>query len=245
MKNVTTIDTTQPGTSPEAWAPITASMPRMGMSDLMAGRLVVVAPHPDDETLGAGGIIYEVAQQGVPIVIVSVTDGEAAATADTHRLGSRRLGEVRSALRQLVPNGIVRTVRCGLPDGQVASCHGWLNDILRNEIRPTDLVLTTLPTDGHSDHEAVGSAVGVAARRRGAHVGFFPIWAWHWDNPESSVISRRGRRIDLSPAAQDAKANALKCFVTQTSGSNPILPDHVLRRFVDGFEVVVTGGELR
>jgi GlcNAc-PI de-N-acetylase len=63
-------------------------------------RLVVVSPHPDDETLGVGGLIADSANRGVPIVILSVTDGEAAST-DRTRLGSRRQRELRNAMRCL------------------------------------------------------------------------------------------------------------------------------------------------
>ena len=39
---------------------------------------VVIAPHPDDETLGAGRLIATQRRQGVPVTIVAVTNGEAA-----------------------------------------------------------------------------------------------------------------------------------------------------------------------
>ena len=39
---------------------------------------VVVAPHPDDETLLSGGLIAHQARAGVPVIVLAVTDGEAA-----------------------------------------------------------------------------------------------------------------------------------------------------------------------
>jgi LmbE family N-acetylglucosaminyl deacetylase len=39
-------------------------------------KMVVIAPHPDDEVLGAGGLIAAQAFLGVEIVVVAVTDGE-------------------------------------------------------------------------------------------------------------------------------------------------------------------------
>src|SRR6201996_5368876 len=39
---------------------------------------IVVAPHPDDETLGAGGMIAAQCEAGVPVFIIAVSDGEAA-----------------------------------------------------------------------------------------------------------------------------------------------------------------------
>ena len=41
---------------------------------------LVVAPHPDDETLGCGGSIAARAANGQRVVVAILTDGEAAAT---------------------------------------------------------------------------------------------------------------------------------------------------------------------
>ena len=40
-------------------------------------RLVVVAPHPDDEILGAGGLLAATARAGRDLLLVAVTDGQA------------------------------------------------------------------------------------------------------------------------------------------------------------------------
>src|SRR5258708_23704499 len=42
------------------------------------GPLLVVAPHPDDEIMGAGGLIHTWAGMGRSVTVLSVTDGEAA-----------------------------------------------------------------------------------------------------------------------------------------------------------------------
>lgn len=39
--------------------------------------LVVVAPHPDDETLGIGATAAQLAASGVPVQLVAVSDGVA------------------------------------------------------------------------------------------------------------------------------------------------------------------------
>ncbi|MGC8834844.1 MAG: PIG-L deacetylase family protein [Armatimonadota bacterium] len=40
-------------------------------------RLLVVAPHPDDETLGCGGLIQQAASSGASILVVILTNGDA------------------------------------------------------------------------------------------------------------------------------------------------------------------------
>src|SRR5947209_8000477 len=50
--------------------------PQPAMTVPAATRLLVVAPHPDDETLGAGGLIQRVRQSGGVVKILYLTDGE-------------------------------------------------------------------------------------------------------------------------------------------------------------------------
>jgi LmbE family N-acetylglucosaminyl deacetylase len=77
-------------------------------------RLLVVAPHPDDEVLGAGGLIYSVSQHGgeVKVVFMTMGDGYSAAagmlfakgrpSADDYlALGEHRRQEAISALAAL------------------------------------------------------------------------------------------------------------------------------------------------
>jgi len=79
-----------------------------------ATRLLVVAPHPDDETLGAGGLIQQVREAGGTVQLVYLTDGdgypegvrfedrvESPRPADYRGYGRRRKAEARAALRVL------------------------------------------------------------------------------------------------------------------------------------------------
>ena len=76
-------------------------------------RLLIVAPHPDDEVLGCGGLIATAAAQGIPVRVVYLTSGDAftvaaaltARTAPTPdeclQLGQVRMQEAQQALAQL------------------------------------------------------------------------------------------------------------------------------------------------
>jgi len=103
-------------------------------------RLLVIAPHPDDETLGAGGVVQRVHARGGSVRIVLVTAGDGYVEAVVHetgsprprpaqyiRYGERRLREVRAAVRQLAPDG-VRLQVLGFPDGGLETllhAHWW------------------------------------------------------------------------------------------------------------------------
>ena len=83
------------------------------------GAVVVVSPHPDDETLAAGGLIRQWALSGHPVTVLSVTDGERA-YANWTGLDLVRRRELSEGLRLLAPVHLsIR--RVGIPDGEVAS----------------------------------------------------------------------------------------------------------------------------
>lgn len=92
-------------------------------------RLLVFAPHPDDEVLGTGGLIQEVLAQGgsARVVIATAGDGYVEAVreytgsinpkfADYLRYGAERLAEARRAV-QALGNGRIRLDLLGFPDG--------------------------------------------------------------------------------------------------------------------------------
>lgn len=91
-----------------------------------ATRVVIVVPHPDDETLGAGGLIATLRKRDVEVTVVAVTDGENAYE-DTPNLGPIRRHEQEEALRIL---GVERdhTIRMGLPDRSVSEYEAELID---------------------------------------------------------------------------------------------------------------------
>src|SRR5205823_1168784 len=95
------------------------------------GRLVVVSPHPDDETLGAGGIIHDLCAGGWTVTVVAVTDGEAAYGRDdasaVERLAAIRRQEQSRAIAHL---GKVDVLRVGVPDGEVANAAARLHSFL-------------------------------------------------------------------------------------------------------------------
>lgn len=94
-----------------------------------AARMVVIAPHPDDETLAAGGLIQRILASGGRVRVIVVTEGdgylEAAAALSGHpapsaldyrALGTTRLAELREAMQRLgVPD--TEIVRLQEPDG--------------------------------------------------------------------------------------------------------------------------------
>jgi LmbE family N-acetylglucosaminyl deacetylase len=68
-------------------------------------RVLVVAPHPDDDVIGCGGTLHRCASRGAFVLVVYVTDGSASHPASlsfsAERIAALREGEARRALLEL------------------------------------------------------------------------------------------------------------------------------------------------
>lgn len=244
---VLVVDSDHMGENEAAWA---ASAPLARTVELRrpdVDRVLVVAPHPDDEVLGAGGLLQALAASGAEVEICAVTDGEAfagpvPAGAAAH-LARVRTAESRLALDRLGLPGCRRD-RLRHPDGDVAAHEAEISDYLASRLDPRTLCLAPWRHDGHPDHDATGRAATTASTAAGARLLQYLVWAWHWARPESDDLPwARCRRLRLGPQAAAAKQWATLAFESQTrpfgADRDPILPPLILQRFWRPYEVYV------
>jgi len=245
-------DHRDPGTTEERWARAQPWRDAAAL-DLAGERLVVLAAHPDDETLGAGGLIAHAAARGLEVVVVVATDGEAAdagaddAAARAHLARVRRR-EVVDAVADLAPGAQLHLL--GIPDGEVREHADLLHDRLHAIVTGSDAIAphaapaTTLVApwwgDGHRDHRVAGE---VALRLAGADVRVlgYPVWMWHWADPDE-VDPASWRVLPLDAAARAAKARARDRHRSQTrpdSTGAPTLHDGMLAHFDRDTEVFI------
>lgn len=242
------------GTPESVWA----SEPLLERADPLRldcfDNLVVVAAHPDDETLTAGGLIAAASSRGIRVDVVVATAGEASHPASpTHGpddLCGIRDREVREAVGTLDPSARVHSLDLG--DGRLRESVHQLVAALVDVIGQTagrTLVVSTCRTDGHTDHEAAGQAAAAAAWRTDATHLEAPLWLWHWGTPEdlSALVGDRALlRLDLDAAAMAAKRSAMVAHASQTTplGSEPgnevLLPPQVTSHFERPFEIFVS-----
>lgn len=176
------------------------------------GELLVVAAHPDDEVLGAGGLIHAWAARGAKVTVLSVSDGEAA---DPSRrdLAHVRRSELKDALRKLCPTH-VSVIRLGLPDGKLASYLNRLRNALMSLARAGVTIIAPYECDGHPDHAAVGNVCIDVARSVGIPIARYALEAWQRAGTEP-VSGARWGKFALSDHARRAKARAVECFRSQ------------------------------
>ena len=228
------------GTSEQLWAPIVS---QLGPLELPTGpsSAVIVAPHPDDETLGAGGLIADLSHAGWRVDVVVVSDG-ARSHPGTAGLAAIRAGEVLGAVRALGLTGTVSMLE--FPDGRLGELTAPVVDALQPHIDGHRLIVGPWGHDGHPDHEATGAAVRRAmARSEGPNPGErrllrYPVWAWHWATP-STLDLRSAAAWAVSPRAQAAKRGAIESYRSQrTAAFGPVIVgDHLLPYFLRSHEV--------
>lgn len=230
-----------PGTSEADWCrwlPTLRTCPVLSMQAWTSA--VVVAAHPDDEVLGAGGVISLLASAGTRLRLIAVTDGEAShpGQTDPAALASRRARERTEALLALGA-GEAEVVRLGLPDSGLSGREEDIASSLRNLLTGFDVCLAPWEGDVHADHEAVGRA----ARRAGWPTFFYPVWMWHWARPaEQRVPWRQAMRVLLPPAVAGRKRAAIDCFSSQLQpgpdGDGPVLAADFVSHFTREEEVL-------
>ena len=143
-------------------------------------RLVVIAPHPDDETLGCGSLIAAAVRAGVRVAVIALTDGQASHPRSRRwppaALGQLRRGELRRALARLGA-GRAAVHFMGWHDGNVAAEGCAL--ALRRMLTTLDagVVLAASPRDHHPDHQACWRLAVVATRGSGVLLADYAVWS--------------------------------------------------------------------
>lgn len=210
-------------------------------------RLVLLAPHPDDEVLMAGGLLASFRGREQDLVLISATNGEGSHPHSPHwteqRLRHQRPLESRHALQQLdLDLNRLDWRRLNLKDGALPRDEAFLVRHLEQLLEPDDLLLTTWRGDGHCDHEAAGRAAAQAAQARGAQLAEAPVWAWHWAAPDDPRLPwSRAHRLQVDETRQARKREALAAHTSQLQPDGdrpPVVPADLQACLLQPFELV-------
>jgi LmbE family N-acetylglucosaminyl deacetylase len=202
------------------------------------GRVLVVAPHPDDETLGAGGLIAALCDRGGEVLVAAVTDGERAYL-DEPKLAEVRRQEQREALAVLgVESDKIH--RFQLPDSDVASCEEELAYRLTPLVTANTYILAPWGADYHPDHEACGRVAKQIAATTGATLISYLFWTWH-RGTTADLVGLQLAAFALTTELLSTKLRALSRYRSQLvhPSGEPILPDTLLAPAKRSFEVFV------
>jgi LmbE family N-acetylglucosaminyl deacetylase len=203
------------------------------------GPVLIVAPHPDDETLGAGGLIAYLRSSGVEVLIAAVTDGENAYE-DSHGLGEVRAREQTAALAHL---GVQEKdiLRFRLCDSDVSSQEEALAALLAPLITRSAHVIAPWRHDFHPDHEACGRVAEKLTQEYKVELTSYFFWTWH--RGSTQLLSGLPLiRFRLAEQLLDLKRRALACHHSQLyrEHGDPILSERLLAPARRSFETFLT-----
>lgn len=239
------------GTSPDTWQNWQGlhALPRLNIAKncLPHQRVCVFAPHPDDEILGCGGMLQQLAANGNSILLVHVTNGTQSHP-DSQIYPPQTLDVIRpqeslAALNVLGVASQVTSIFLDLPDGDVFARQEQFNKKLDIIIQPEDILVAPFIHDGHPDHEATGQVVAAFAKQHNLDCYQALIWAWHWAKPDDRRIPWHiAIRLDLTAEQLAHKAQAINCFASQitadeSTGNPPILSAQTIARISQRWEV--------
>jgi LmbE family N-acetylglucosaminyl deacetylase len=203
------------------------SFPFRPLREMLEDRpFIVIAPHPDDESLACGGVTAHACEQGLHAKVVIVSDG-----AGSHpnskayppdRLSALREGEAKQAAAELgLRQADMLFLR--LPDrfvpheGKEAErAIETIADCAR-EIGAGSL-LVSWRHDPHCDHEA-SYRIARAVQRRAGEIRLFEYVVWGHTLPPATEVDpiRSGFRIRIEREAQEKKRRAIAAHRSQTS----------------------------
>lgn len=190
--------------------------------------ILVLAPHPDDETAGVGGLIARAAADRAAIHVLFLTDGaprrrryfahDFRGSRERYRAVRRREAIAAARALGIGEEGLIFSA---IPDlelpRQLPRAAAQIGAAIA-AVRPRTL-LAPAGECGHPDHDAAHQLALWAARRCGGHLSSweFPLYAWRhgevrfgWLPPGPSVVVCR-----LREAEQNAKAQALAAYASQ------------------------------
>jgi LmbE family N-acetylglucosaminyl deacetylase/GT2 family glycosyltransferase len=176
------------------------AFPPLAAAAQLPRRILCIAPHPDDELIGCGGMLAFHAARGDEVRVLVLT-AEANA-----RSGQRRADESRAGLALL---GLSDVRFLGFLDGALAAA-GDLEARLERELDEfaPALVYAPSPFERHPDHRAAFAALARAGRRRAGVRAL--LWGVNAPAPRDLLFD--------TTAFAGAKARALAAHASQNPG---------------------------
>jgi LmbE family N-acetylglucosaminyl deacetylase len=191
--------------------------------------MLIIVPHPDDETLGCGALIATASDLGLRPRIAYLTDG-AGSHSGSPTWSRRRLAGTRKveALRALDVLGVPVTdvSFLGWPDGAPWAA-GSANyrqtmrslNVMCEALTPRS-IWSTWEGEPHGDHVAAAVLADDLAQRLRERPRRLDYIVWGWDRPE--IGASLPVRSLACASNSDRRRNALECHRTQMTS---LIPD--------------------
>lgn len=185
-------------------------------------KVLVIAAHPDDEVLGAGGTVAKLTTQGVECHLLIVTDGSSSQYRDSDRLHEIIEAKKMETKKCADMLGFKSIHYGGLPDMKLDKTpHIDINHVIEtviDEIQP-DTVFTHFWGDVNRDHQEVYKSTLVAVRPVMEQVVkelycYSVPSSTEWTPTKGDTMFMANFFVDISKFAEQ-KYKAFECYSTE------------------------------
>ena len=179
-------------------------------------KVVIIAPHPDDETLGCGGTIARLADSDAQVSVLVVSGGLPPLYKREVFETSRREAETAFKILGVSSSAFLEIPATFVRDLAVAKLNAMISDFIRQA--GAEMVFVPFP-DRHIDHRVIFDASIVACRPSSASapkvvLAYETLSETHWNVPGIEPAFLPELFVDISKCIT-RKQMALKCYASQ------------------------------
>lgn len=204
-------------------------LPLRSVDTIATDSVLIVAPHPDDETLGCGGAIALLRTLGCSVQVLVMSDGTLSHPRSIKypppRLRALRESETLEALATLnvsqnettflrLPDGSIPTLETPEAETAVAQCRAYLQ-----RVKP-ETVFLPWRFDPHPDHRATWQLLNAALNELdySPRTLEYPIWDWDPEQRGNFTECKQvvGWRLDIQKVLK-TKLKAIAAYRSQTT----------------------------
>lgn len=184
----------------------------------LSGHILLLAPHPDDEIIGCGGLLSRLIAQGKDVIVIVLSNG-----AESHRGCCNTPKEEIVAARRQLSKDAAKIIGLSLEnvhslnfsDGRINAQHPEMEQlkVLIAEIKP-DVILVPHSGEGWSDHLATRE-IGLQIAPQNASVYEYCVWFWYYNS--WNIAWRNAFVVGLSKEEHEAKLRAIDAYTSTTA----------------------------
>ncbi len=198
--------------------------------------LLVIAPHPDDEILGCGGLISKIKERGGKAYVLFITVGDAQQYGGISS-SSVRMRELQQVMKFMGVDGYEMALQGNdyhlmldtVPQKKLIDIIEKDSKVSINNTKPT-IVAIPCPHYFNQDHRAVFSAGFAACRPRPRNLKHMPEMVLSYEQPEvfwSDTAFRPNFYVDITGQIKK-KLEAIKLYQSQVhEGTHPRTLDNI------------------
>ncbi len=183
-------------------------------------KVLIVAAHPDDEVLGAGGTIAKYAMSGAEVKLLIVTDGSTSQYRDNPNLCKILTEKKAETMRAADTLGISEVIYGGMPDMKLdVTEHINVNQVIEaviDQFQP-NIVFTQFYGDINMDHQCVNRSTLVACRPvedqcvKELYSYYVPS-STDWNIQNAANVFLPNVFVDIDGECAEKKYAAMECY---------------------------------